>query len=166
MDTAQRRKLRRGSDQRLMANYRDIVMSRNMMMIIGAVLLAATVGCASVATTSRTGTIHEVSFAERMMPANLSVRAGDEIRWVNKRSQPVTVEFLEGALANVSCEEGFSQRALSNVRARRQESTTIQPNASASLCFTQIGTVAYNARMESALAGGQTIESGSIRVGQ
>jgi plastocyanin len=97
---------------------------------------------------------------------NLSVQAGDEVRWVNQRSLPVTVEFLEGALADVSCEEGFSQRALSNLRGRRQESTTIAPNATASLCFTTMGTVAYNARMESALAGGQSIESGSIRVGR
>lgn len=133
-------------------------------MLIGAVLLAASVGCASVATTSRTGTIHEVSFGERMTPVNLNVRTGDEIRWINQRSEPVTVEFLDGALANVSCEEGFSQRRLSNVRGRLQESTTIRPNASASLCFTALGTVSYNARMDSPLAGGQTIESGSIRV--
>jgi hypothetical protein len=29
-----------------------------------------------------------------------------------------------------------------------------------------VGTVTYNARMESAVAGGQTIESGTIRIGQ
>jgi plastocyanin len=141
-------------------------MSRTRMIMIGAALLVTSVGCASVATTSRTGTIHEVRFAERMTPVNLSVQAGDEIRWVNQRNLPVTVEFLEGALADVSCEEGFSQRALSNLRGRRQESTTIEPNESASLCFTTLGTVSYNARMDSALAGGQSIESGSIRVGQ
>jgi plastocyanin len=136
------------------------------MIMIGAVLLMTSAGCASVPTTSRTGTIHEVSFAEHLSPVNLTVRQGDEVRWVNKRSLPVTVEFLEGALGDVSCEEGFSQRALRNLRARRQDSTTIQPNASASLCFTAIGLVPYNVRMESALAGGQTIESGTVRVGQ
>lgn len=134
------------------------------MIMIGAVLLVTSVGCASVPATSRTGTIHEVSMAESLTPVNLSVRPGDEVRWVNKRSLPVTVEFLEGALGDVSCEEGFSQRALSNVRGLRQDSTTIDPNGSASLCFTSIGEVSYNARMESAQAGGQTIEAGTIRV--
>ncbi|MBA3564902.1 MAG: hypothetical protein H0W33_13040 [Gammaproteobacteria bacterium] len=134
-------------------------------MIIGAALLAAA-GCSSVASTTRTGMIHEVKFEERMTPANLRVEPGDEIRWVNQRSRPVTVEFLEGALKNVSCEEGFSQRGLSNLRGRRQESVTISPNQSASLCFTAAGTVTYNARMDSAVGGGQLIESGTIRIGR
>ena len=133
-------------------------------MLIGAVLLATTAGCASVANTTRTGTIHEVRFAERMTPTNLRVEPGDEIRWINARSTPVTVEFLEGALNEVSCEEGFSSRGLTNLAGRRQDSATIGPNDSASLCFTAEGTVTYNARMDSAVAGGQTIEPGTIRV--
>jgi len=135
-------------------------------MIIGLALLVTCAGCASVADTTRTGTIREVRFEERMTPANLRVQPGDEIRWINQRSMPVTVEFLEGALNDVSCEVGFSQRGLSNLRGRRQESVTIQPNESASLCFPTERTLNYNARMESAIAGGQTIETGSIRVGQ
>ena len=134
-------------------------------MALGMVLLAASMGCTSVATTSRTGTIHEVRFAERMTPANLRVDSGDEIRWVNQRTMPVTVEFLAGALDTVSCEEGFSKRGLTNIRGKLQESTTIPPNEHASLCFTANGTIAYNARMESAVAGGQNIESGTVRVG-
>jgi plastocyanin len=132
--------------------------------MIGAALLA--VGCATVENTTRTGTIYDVTFAERMTPANLRVETGDEIRWINQRSTPVTVEFLEGALDTVSCEQGFSKRGLTNLRGAREESTTIKSNDSASLCFTVAGTVTYNARMESAVAGGQTIESGTIRVGR
>jgi plastocyanin len=133
-------------------------------MIIGAALLA--VGCATVESTTRTGRIHEVRFAERMTPDNLRIEPGDEVRWINERSSPVTVEFLEGALDSVSCEEGFSRRSLTNLRGAREESTTIRPMDSASLCFTVPGTVTYNARMESAVAGGQTIEPGTIRVGR
>lgn len=131
-------------------------------LMIGAALLTA--GCAGVESTTRTGAIHEVSFGEQMTPAILRIEAGDEIRWVNQRSTPVTVEFLEGALDAVSCEQGFSKRGLTNLRGAREESTTIKPNGSASLCFTIAGTVNYNARMESSVAGGQTIESGTIRV--
>jgi plastocyanin len=133
-------------------------------MIIGAALLAAAAGCASTPDTTRTGTIHDVRFGERMTPATLRVEPGDEARWINERNMPVTVEFLEGALDAVSCEEGFSRRGLTNLRGAREESTTIRSGASASLCFTTPGTITYNARMESAVAGGQMIESGTIRV--
>ena len=95
-----------------------------------------------------------------MTPANLRVQPGDEVRWVNKRSTPVTVEFLGNALVDVTCQSGFS-----NLFRRQQEMATIRPNESASLCFGKVGTVTYNARMESPVAGGETIESGTIRVG-
>lgn len=129
-------------------------------LVVSAALLAAA-GCASVANTSRTGTIHDVSFEERMTPATVRVQPGDEVRWVNQRTMPVTVEFLGGALDDVTCQEGFD-----NILRRQQESATIEPNQSASLCFANPGTITYNARMESAVAGGQNIERGTIRVGQ
>jgi plastocyanin len=129
--------------------------------------LLATAGCgviggtARIADTTRTGAIHDVIFEERMTPANLRVQPGDEIRWVNQRSMPVTVEFLGNALDDVTCQSGFS-----NLLRRQQESATIGPNGSASLCFGRVGTVTYNARMESPVAGGQMIESGTIRIGR
>jgi plastocyanin len=129
--------------------------------------LLATVGCASIAGTSgiasttRTGMIHEVRFEERMTPLELRVQPGDEVRWVNRRSMPVTVEFLGDALDEVTCQSGFS-----NLLRRQQESATIGPNQSASLCFGTVATITYNARMDSPVAGGQMIESGTIRVEQ
>ncbi|WP_405235107.1 cupredoxin domain-containing protein [Lentisalinibacter orientalis] len=140
-------------------------MYRVRQLIIGTALLATVAGCAaiqgteSIANTTRTGAIHDVNFEERMTPVDLRVRPGDEVRWVNKRSTPVTVEFLGDALADVTCQRGFS-----SLLRRQQESATIEPNESASLCFGKEGTVTYNARMESSVAGGQLIESGTIRV--
>ncbi len=132
----------------------------------GAMLLA-TLGCAAIAgtggiaATTRTGTIHDVKFEERMTPTQVRAQPGDEIRWVNQRSTPVTVEFLGDALNEVTCQSGFS-----NVLRRQQEAATIEPNESASLCFGRIATVTYNARMESPVAGGQLIESGTILIGE
>jgi plastocyanin len=94
-------------------------------------------------------------------PDQSNAKIGDEIRWVNQRSTPVTVEFLGDALAAVTCQSGFS-----NFLRRQQEVATIDPNESASLCFGIPGTVTYNARMDSPVSGGQTIESGTIQVGQ
>lgn len=96
-----------------------------------------------------------------MTPKNLRVQVGDEVRWVNQRSTPVTVEFLGDALDDVTCQSGFS-----SLFRRQQESAEIAPNESASLCFGRAGRVTYNARMVSAVAGGQIIESGTIRVAQ
>jgi plastocyanin len=140
--------------------------SARKLIVVTAVLTIAA-GCASIrgtdsiSDTTRTGTIHDVNFAERMTPQYLQVQPGDEIRWVNQRSTPVTVEFLGDALAAVTCQSGFS-----NFLRRQQEVATIDPNESASLCFGIPGTVTYNARMDSPVSGGQTIESGTIQVGQ
>ena len=131
------------------------------------VALIATAGCAAIAgtggiaSTTRTGKIHDVKFEERMTPVNLQVQPGDEIRWVNQRSTPVTVEFLGDALDGVTCQSGFS-----SLLRRQQESAQIEPNKSASLCFGKVGTVTYNARMQSPVAGGQLIESGTIQIVQ
>lgn len=122
---------------------------------------AAIAGTAGIESTTRTGKIHDVRFEERMTPANLRVQPGDEIRWVNQRSTPVTVEFLGNALENVTCQSGFS-----SLLRRQQESVAIKPNESASLCFGEVGTVTYNARMESPVAGGQLIEKGTIEISQ
>lgn len=136
-------------------------------LIVGGALLAMVAGCASIqgtssiADTTRTGAIHDVNFQDDMTPANLWVQPGDEVRWVNKRSTPVTIEFLGNALDDVSCQRGFS-----SLLRRQQEVAAIKPNESVSLCFGRTGTVTYNARMESAVAGGQLIKSGTIRVGQ
>lgn len=135
-----------------MFNYKTILLSA---------ALLATTGCAGMANTSRTGAIHDVTFEERMAPTNLRVQPGDEVRWVNQRSLAVTIEFLGDALDDVTCSKGFS-----NFIGRQQEEATIKPNESVSLCFATVGTVTYNARMDSALAGGQTIESGTIRIVQ
>jgi plastocyanin len=129
--------------------------------------LLATAGCATIAGTAgiadstRTGVIHDVRFEARMTPSTLRVQVGDEVRWVNQRSTPVTLQFLGDALDDVVCQSGFS-----SLLRRQQEEATIRPNESASLCFGTVGTVTYNARMDSPVAGGQMIESGMIRVGQ
>jgi len=97
---------------------------------------------------------------------DLRINPGDEVRWINQRSMPVTVEFLGAALDAVTCARGFGERGLTNPLGRLWEETTIEPNDGAGLCFTTVGTVIYNARMEPAVAGGETIESGTIRIGQ
>jgi plastocyanin len=134
------------------------MLTRNGILLGAAVFLM--VGCAGVPMTSRTGAIHEVKFEEHMMPSDLRVQPGDEIRWVNHRTMPVRIDFLDGALSEVTCERGFS-----NFIGRRQEAIVIESNQTASLCFSKAGVITYNVRMDAAVPGGQIIEPGTIRVG-
>ncbi|MCH8478508.1 MAG: hypothetical protein LAT56_11255 [Wenzhouxiangella sp.] len=133
--------------------------------LIIAMALVISAGCATIkgtsgiADSSRSGAIHDVMFEERMTPIGLQVRVGDEVRWVNRRSTVVRLEFLEGALDDVVCQSGFS-----SLLRRQREAATIRPNETASLCFGKVGTIRYNARMESPVAGGQMIESGTLYV--
>lgn len=131
------------------------------MALLAAAGCTAIAGTAGIASASRTGKIHDVRFEERMSPVNIQVEPGDEIRWVNHRSTQVTVEFLGDALDDVTCQSGFS-----SLLRRQQESAAIGPNESASLCFGKVGKVTYNARMDSPVAGGQLIESGTIHIDQ
>ncbi len=135
-------------------------------LVIGAAMLAtagwaAVAGTAGIADSSRTGSVHDVRFEERMSPGSLQVRVGDEVRWINQRSTPVRLQFLEDALGYVVCQSGFS-----SLLRRQQDSATIKPNQSASLCFGKADTIRYNARLDSPVAGGQMIESGTIRAMQ
>jgi plastocyanin len=140
-----------------MFSARNLTICVALLAVAGCSAIAGTGGIAS---TTRTGKIHDVRFEERMTPASLRVEPGDEVRWVNQRSTPVTVEFLGDALKDVTCQSGFS-----SLLRRQQEAAAIEPNESASLCFGKAGNVTYNARMESPVAGGQMIESGTIHIG-
>ncbi len=116
-------------------------------------------GCAGTPHTTRTGTIHEVTFEEHLTPTDLAVRIGDEVRWVNHRSLPARVDF-PGVVETLACERGFR-----NWIGLRQESATVQPNQSVSLCFAGHGVYTYNVRMDAAVPGGKLIEQGMIQVG-
>jgi len=121
------------------------------------VLLAA--GCA-VPTTTRSGVVHDIRITEGPVPADLIVNPGDEVRWVNARTLPLRVDLVNVKSDELSCERRFS-----NIFGVIQESATIEPNGTASACFTKAGVVNYNLRMESALPGGKVVVPGIIRIG-
>lgn len=128
-------------------------------LILGLIGLSA---CAmSTPPTTRSGEIHDVKIEEGIEPTTLSAGIGDEVRWVNHRSSDVRIDFLDGALDEVSCQRGFT-----SWMGMQKESTTVAANKSASLCFSKAGVVLYNVRMNSALPGGKQIVQGEVRVGR
>lgn len=110
--------------------------------------------------TTRSGAIQEVKIEEGLAPSILTVGIGDEVRWVNHRKLPVRIDFLGGALDEISCQRGFS-----NLIGMKKESATVGANESASLCFSKAGAILYNVRMDAPLPGGKQIAQGEIKVG-
>lgn len=124
------------------------------------VMVTALAAACSHPPTTRSGAVRDIRIIEGPEPADLIVNLGDEVRFVNARTLPVRVDFVNINHEDLSCERGFS-----NIVGTVQESATIKPNESASVCFAKAGVVNYNLRMESALPGGKVISPGVVRVG-
>lgn len=118
------------------------------------------IGCASLPKTTRTGTIHDIRIEKSLSHQNLAVKIGDEIRWVNYRTEPVTIDFVPEVIGSLSCMKGFS-----DMFGKLKSSTRLGSGEAASLCFSKNGEYKYNVRMTAAVPGGEIIASGVIQVG-
>jgi plastocyanin len=126
--------------------------------VLGVIL---TVGCAmNLPNTSRTGSIHDITIEQEILPVEASANIGDEVRFVNHRTAAIKVIFLEGDLDKVSCQRGF--RSMGMMR----EAAKIAPGDAASVCFNKPGFYSYTVRMTESVPGGEAIRSGSIQVGK
>ncbi|MEB2339885.1 MAG: hypothetical protein OZ918_14820 [Nitrospirales bacterium] len=109
---------------------------------------------------TKTGTVKNIVITETITPTSLTVRAGDEVRWINQRQEPVTVN-IDGPLEhNVSCRKGFSKAMGMGI----DNSTTLSSNETAGLCFSRIGTVNYSVRPSSDSSASLATAQGSISV--
>jgi plastocyanin len=131
--------------------------TRQFLILIGAVSI--TWGCA-LPQTSRTASIHDVKIEESVSPDNLLVQPGDEVRWVNLRKLPVTVDIPTLNSEDLACSRGFT-----NFFGMLKETAELGPNETASLCYKKPAVVNYNVRSETALAGGKLILPGVVKVG-
>ncbi len=125
--------------------------------LLGAVLCMGLAACTG-PKTSRSGEIQTVNIETEPHPADVRVNVGDEVRWVNHRSLPVYLELVGDV--TLSCERGFS-----NFIGMRSESVKIKADKSVSACFSTVGLVKYNLRMEDAVPGGKQLTSGTVQVG-
>ena len=106
------------------------------------IALASIVGCAHTEL-DQPHNIRTVQIQESVEPALLYAQTGDEIRWENKTSKVVRVAFLgTPKLETVTCEKGFRWMWM------MQDTATIQPHESVSLCFSEPGTIRFNIWMD------------------
>jgi len=111
-------------------------------------------------TVTRTGDVKDVIIGDNLTSSETAVNTGDEVRWVNKRTQPVRVIFLDNVLdKQLSCKN--------NVGGWMTPSDTAQlgKNETASVCFRDPGYFRYIVRMESAKTTGDINVQGVIKVG-
>jgi plastocyanin len=118
------------------------------------------IGCASIPKISRTGIIHEVRIEDTLSNPNLTVQVGDEIRWVNFRTEAVSIEFTPETVQSFSCNRGFS-----DIFGKPKAETYLKKSESVSLCFSKNGVYKYNVRMEASVPGRQIIVPAVINVG-
>jgi plastocyanin len=124
------------------------------------VALVFVLGCQAVPTVTRTGDVKDIIIGDDLSSREIAVNTGDEVRWINKRTQPVRVIFLDAVLdKQLSCKN--------NVGGWMTPSDTAQlgKNETASACFRDPGYFRYIVRMESALTTGDINIQGVIKVG-
>src|SRR5689334_10152345 len=125
-------------------------------LVLGTLLLTA--GCASAPYSSKGTTIHTVNVGPKIQPLQINAGRGDEVRWVNQRSEPIAVVFPKTDAVPITCRTGFKtvdQTILSAV---------VAPNASASLCFSKIGKYDYQIRLDENIPGAEVDRNASVFV--
>ncbi|HXC67963.1 MAG TPA: hypothetical protein VN638_11125 [Nitrospiraceae bacterium] len=124
------------------------------------VALLLMLGCQSTPTVTRTGDVKDIIIGDDLSAREIAVNTGDEVLWINKRTQPVRVVFLDPVSdKQLSCKN--------NVGGWMTPSDTAQlgKNETASACFRDPGYFRYIVRMESGLTTGDINIQGVIKVG-
>lgn len=110
--------------------------------VAGFLVLISLAGCAN-QELHPSNNIRTIQIQETVEPSLLRAQVGDEIRWDNLSGRVVRVGFL-GTLNSetVTCEKGFRWMGF------MQDSATIKPNESVSLCFSKPSTIRFNVWMD------------------
>ncbi len=122
--------------------------------------LVFVVGCQGMPTVTRTGDVKDIIIGDDLTSGHIAVGPGDEIRWINKRTAPVRIIFLDPEWdKQLSCKNNFGGWMT------RSDTAELATNETASVCFRDAGTFKYTVRMESVRASGDVNVSGIIKVG-
>jgi plastocyanin len=124
-------------------------------LILGLSLFTA--GCQSVPSSSHATRIHTVNVGPKIEPLQMNAGRGDEVRWVNQRSQPIALIFPKADDVRISCRSGFKN--IDSVL-----SAIVPPNASASMCFSELGKYDYQVRLDENLPFAETDRNASVFV--
>jgi plastocyanin len=107
---------------------------------------------------SRTQASHTVKVGPQIDPLQINAGRGDEVRWMNNRSEPIALIFPATDLSRISCRAGFE------IVDRTVLSAVVPPNSSASLCFSEQGKYDYQVRLDQNIASAQTDRNATVWV--
>ncbi len=124
------------------------------------IALLFVLGCQAVPTVTRTGDVKDIIIGDDLSSKEVAVNTGDEVRWINKRTQPVRIVFLDPVSdKQLSCKNNVGGWMTPSDTAK------LDKNETASACFRDPGYFRYIVRMESALTTGDINIQGVIKVG-
>jgi plastocyanin len=124
------------------------------------VALLFMLGCQGTPTVTRSGDVKDIIIGDDLSSAEVAVSPGDEVRWVNKRTAPVRIVFLDPVSdKQLSCKNNFGGLMTPSDTAK------LATNETASACFRDPGYFRYTVRMESARTNGELNVSGVVKVG-
>jgi plastocyanin len=143
---------------------------RRVGLLVAGVIFAAA-GCGGhqhFPSSSLTGGVFLVSIGESVSPALVTVKRGDEVRWINQGNAPVDVAVVQTREELISCQRGFASTNLGYLFGTSEYENivmaTVRPKEFASLCFSMPGKFVYTVRKTSSAGGSPTKVSGSITV--
>ena len=130
-----------------------------------------TVACAShpLPESSITGEVSEVKIGEEFLtPKAVTVKPGEEVRWVNTTRGVVDISFFQSLSDFVSCNKGFEPPTSATFVGPSGNDylfiADVNSNRHASLCFSLPGTYEYAVKLDEATTGKATRMRGTIRV--
>lgn len=134
--------------------------------------ILVTVGCAGspppFPQSSLTGGLFEVKIGESLTPKVVTVKRGDEVRWVNTTSGPVDIAFMQSQDDLISCQKGFASPGWGYLFQSSELEflmvATLHTNDSASLCFAIPGTYTYTVRRKTTTTGHATRIAGAVTI--
>ena len=124
------------------------------------VALVFMLGCQGLPTVTRTGDVKDIIIGDNLTSGDIAVSPGDEVRWVNKRTAPVRIIFIDPVLdKQLSCKNNFGGWMTPG------DTAQLATNETASVCFRDAGIFRYTLRMESAKTTGELNVPGFVKVG-
>ena len=127
---------------------------------LGVALVFFVLGCQGTPTVTRSGDVKDIIVGDNLTSGEVGVSPGDEVRWVNKRTAPVRIVFLDPVSdKQLSCKNNFGGWMTPSHTAK------LDTNETASVCFRDPGYYRYTVRMESARTTGELNVSGVVKVG-
>jgi plastocyanin len=105
-----------------------------------AMTMALLTGCGHSPSAGAGRTVRTIEIAQQVNPLVMYASPGEEVRWMNARSNPVRVGFMNMRLL----EEHRCQKGIVDLFGQVNDHVTIEPGESISLCFVRTGDLRYN----------------------